>query len=60
MVINFWKLLYKEVKKERDQLKEENEQLKKEKKVNRTKSSLLTEIEILKKENEELKDKLKD
>lgn len=60
MLINFWKLAYETVKKQRDKLKEENERLKKEKKVNRTKASLLTEIEILKKENEKLKDKLKD
>ena len=41
-------------------LEKENKKLKEEKKVNRTKASLLTEIEILKKENEKLKDRLKD
>ena len=39
---------------ENERLERENEQLKKEKKVNRTKASLLTEIEILKAENEKL------
>ena len=39
-------------------LEHENEQLKKEEKVNRTKASLLTEIEIIKEENQKLKEEL--
>ena len=58
-MINFWKLAYETVKKQRDKLKEENEKLEqiREIKDNALKGADI-KIKALERENRELKDKI--